>query len=110
MNETEKHKAAWAAYLNWSDKSGWTQTRLADEVITNRAHLNQVLTGARSGGQTWRRIVKVLPMDGVLLLQHCSAWNKFAAAALAKRRESERQQALLESMAAKCREPEAVNA
>jgi hypothetical protein len=92
---------AWAAYLHWSRHAGWTQERLAEEIMANRANLNQVLTGARPGGPTWRRIVKVLPMDGLMLLQQCSAWNNTAETALAARRDREQLLALGE----KCREP-----
>lgn len=67
----------------------YTQERLADDVMTNRAHLSQVLSGRRRGKHTWRRLVKVLPMEGLLLLQQCPSWNKDAAAALSERRDAE---------------------
>lgn len=94
----------WQAFLDWSTKwSGWSQERIAEEISTSRSHLNQVLRGKRTGGTTWKRVVKVLPMPGVLLLQQCASWNKFAAEALEKRRAAELEQAKLERMAAKCR-------
>lgn len=71
----------------------YTQERLAKDVTTNRAHLSQVLSGRRTGGHTWRRLVRVLPNDGLLLLQQCPSWNKFAAAALRERRDAEEFQA-----------------
>lgn len=74
------------------------QEELADLIMTNRAHLSQVLTGKRTGVHTWRRLVKVLPEEGLSLLRQCSAWNKYADAALAKRREEERQSQILQQM------------
>jgi transcriptional regulator with XRE-family HTH domain len=68
----------------------YTQERLADDVMTNRAHLSQVLSGRRRGKHTWCRLVKVLPSDGLSLLQQCPSWNNDALAALAKRREREK--------------------
>lgn len=65
----------------------YTQERLAEDVMTNRAHLSQVLHGRRGGLHTWRRLVKVLPMDGLLLLQQCPSWNKAAEVALKERRD-----------------------
>lgn len=97
---TEKYDA----FLHWAKHSGWSQAVLAEEVQTNRAHLNQVLTGARTGGHTWRRIVKVLPMEGLLLLQQCAAWNKFAEEALQKRRAAEAETARLLEMGKRARE------
>ncbi len=63
----------------------FTQEDLAEKIMTNRAHLSQVLTGKRSGVHTWRRLVKVLPEEGLSLLRHCSSWNKYAEAALQRR-------------------------
>ncbi len=91
------------AYALWAKREGWSQGRLAEECLTSRAHLNQVLTGKRSGGPTWRRIVKVLPMEGLLLLQHCAAWNNFAGAALQKRIAAEEDEAGLVKIASQCR-------
>lgn len=95
---------AYDDFLAWCDRTGWSQGALAEECMTSRAHLNQVLTGKRCGRLTWKRLVKVLPVDGLLLLQHCSAWNKFAAKALEDRRQRE----VLLKIGEKCRQPEAV--
>lgn len=65
------------------------QEELADLIMTNRAHLSQVLSGKRRGGHTWRRLVKVLPEEGLSLLRQSSAWNNFAEAALVQRRKDE---------------------
>lgn len=97
-------EVAWQAFLDWGKKSGWQQERIAEEIVTNRAHLNQVLNGKRTGGQTWRRIVKALPMEGLLLLQQCAAWNKFAEKALEKRRADEADTARLLEMGKRARE------
>lgn len=86
-----------AAFYRWlharplpeNSNGRYTQERLADDVMTNRAHLSQVLSGRRRGKHTWRRLVKVLPMDGLLLLQQCPSWNTDAARALQERREAE---------------------
>jgi len=92
-----------AAFAAWMKRTGWSQTRLAEECDSSRAHLNQVLAGKRTGGHTWRRIVRVLPMEGLLLLQQCSAWNKYAAAALLRRQTTEVEAAKLQRIAARCR-------
>ena len=89
------------SFVAWCRANGWSQERMAEECMSSRAHLNQVLTGKRIGRHTWRRLVKVLPMEALLLLQHSSAWNDFARDALAKRMESQ----LLTEMGMKCREP-----
>ena len=65
----------------------YTQERLADEVMTSRAQLSLVLSGARRGRFTWRRIVQVVPIEGLLLLQQCPSWNTDAAAAWKKRKD-----------------------
>lgn len=67
----------------------YTQERLAADVMTNRAHLSQVLSGKRPGPHTWKRLVKVLPMEGLSLLQQCPSWNNDAAAALQERKDAE---------------------
>lgn len=97
--------AAYQKYLDWAASSGgWSQTRLATESLVGRAHLNQVLTGVRSGGRSWPRIVKVHPMDGLFLLKQCVSWNKYAQAAFDARVESERQAKVLADIAARCRQ------
>lgn len=58
-----------------------TQDELAYQVMTNRAHLSQVLSGQRRGKHTWRRLVRELPDDGLLLLKQCPSWNDDAEAA-----------------------------
>lgn len=63
----------------------YTQERLAEDVMTNRAHLSQVLSGKRRGRHTWRRLVRVVPPAGVSLLQQCPSWNNDARKALAER-------------------------
>jgi hypothetical protein len=68
----------------------YTQGRLAHDAMTNRAHLSQVLAGTRSGSQTWRRLVRVLPRDGLFLLRQCSSWNNFAEKAYAASLEAEK--------------------
>lgn len=74
----------------------YTQERLAEDVMTNRAHLSQVLSGRRRGKHTWVRLVRVLPTEGLSLLQQCPSWNNDAAAALRKRlaAESRRKEAV----------------
>lgn len=82
-----------AAFYRWlharplpeNPNGRYNQERLAEDVMTNRAHLSQVLSGRRPGMHTWRRLVKVLPMDGLSLLQLCPSWNIHAARAFAKR-------------------------
>lgn len=69
----------------------FTQARLAEDVMTNRAHLSQVLSGKRKGTHTWRRLVKVLPEDGLSLLRQCPTWNKEGEAAWRARFESKTQ-------------------
>jgi hypothetical protein len=96
-------KTAWENFLTWSRRSGWSQEALAEEAGTSRAHLNQVLQGHRTGGHTWRRVVKVLPLDGLLLLQQCAAWNTHAQAALDRRLAAESAAATLARIAAACR-------
>jgi transcriptional regulator with XRE-family HTH domain len=59
----------------------YTQERLAEDVMTGRAHLSQVLSGRRRGKHTWRRLVRVVPAEGLFLLKQCPSWNKDAAAA-----------------------------
>lgn len=86
-----------AAFYRWlhtrplpeASERRYTQERLADDVMTNRAHLSQVLSGRRRGKHTWARLVRVLPMEGVSLLQQCPSWNNDAAAALRRRLEIE---------------------
>lgn len=63
----------------------YTQEALAAEVMAGRAHLSQVLSGKRPGMHTWRRLAKVLPMEGLFLLKQCPSWNNYAEAALAER-------------------------
>lgn len=104
------HDSAWAAYEKWCKLSGWSQTKLADEIGASRSALNQVLNGKRTGGPTWRRVVKVLPMDGLLLLQQCSAWNRYAEVALEKRRAAEAETARLVDLGARCRGEAVVSA
>jgi hypothetical protein len=77
------------AFNAWAQRHYGNQEALADAVMTNRAHLSQVLHGRRRGKHTWTRLVKVLPAPGLLLLQQCPAWNKDAAEALKQRRERE---------------------
>lgn len=82
-----------AAFYRWlhtrplpDDPAGrYNQDLLAHDVMTNRAHLSQVLSGRRRGKHTWTRLVRVLPMEGLLLLQQCPSWNKDAVAALKER-------------------------
>lgn len=71
------------------NRTHYTSAALAEEIMVGRAHLSLVLTGKRSGIHTWPRIVKVLPMEGLLLLEQCSSWNKYAKAALLKRTREE---------------------
>lgn len=85
MNEEK-----WQEFLDWMDANGWSQGRLADECVSSRAHLNQVLRGSRPGNLTWKRVVRTLPVEAVLLLQQGSSWNRFAEAAFAQRREREK--------------------
>lgn len=101
MNTTDEK---FQAFLDWADRAGWSQGRMAEECISSRSHLNQVLQGHRGGRLTWKRLVAVLPMDGLLLLQQCASWNVFASDALEKRIEKDR----LISLGAKCRELEEV--
>ena len=70
------------AFLDWADRAGWSQGRMAEECIIGRSHLNQVLQGHRNGRQKWKRLVAVLPMEGLFLLKQCSTWNIFAEKAL----------------------------
>lgn len=85
-------------FADWCRKNGWTQKRLAEECLTGRAQLNQILSGRRCGRHTWKRIVKILPMEAVLLLKQGSAWNGFAQDALEARQERE----YLADLARKC--------
>lgn len=94
------------AFYDWARAAGWTQDDLAYECDCNRSQISLVLSGHRPGRYTWRRLVRFLPMEAVLLLQQCSSWNSHATAALARRQEREK----LQELARKCREPEAVNA
>lgn len=81
------------AFNEWVRKHYGNQEALADEVGTNRAHLSQVLGGTRTGGHTWRRIVRILPDEGLSLLQQCPSWNTRAQAELQARRAREAQAA-----------------
>ena len=67
----------------------FNQEVLAELVMTNRAHLSQVLNGTRKGTHTWKRLVKVLPTEGLSLLRQSSAWNKVAEAAYRERKAEE---------------------
>lgn len=60
----------------------YTQQRLARDAMVGRTHLSQVLSGKLRGDHTWRRIVNVLPPDGLFLLKQCPSWNNFAESAL----------------------------
>jgi hypothetical protein len=51
--------------------SGETAETLATKIFSSRAHVTQVLNGTRSGGQTRRKLIKVLPPKLVELL----GWN-----------------------------------
>lgn len=105
------------AFQNWAKAQGWTQEELAYECDCNRSNISLVLSGKRPGRYTWRRLVRVLPEDGLLLLQQCSAWSKHADDALARRREREarlaavrREQEELAQLAARLRQPELAHA
>lgn len=100
MNDEEKL----AAFYKWARARGWTQDELAYECDCNRTHISLVLSGTRPGRYTWRRLVRILPMDAVSQLQQLSSWNKHADEALRRRRERE---ALIE-LGRKCRESEAL--
>jgi transcriptional regulator with XRE-family HTH domain len=76
---------ALGAFQRWCRARGIRQEQLAEDAMTSRAHLSQVLTGHRRGKHTWRRLVRVLPREGLLLLQQCSSWNADARAAWAER-------------------------
>jgi hypothetical protein len=87
---TNPNLAAFYRWLRRQPVKGWpgerlNQELLADMVMTNRAHLSQVLAGRRRGMHTWRRLVKVLPLEGLLLLQQCASWNNFAEKAYRRR-------------------------
>jgi hypothetical protein len=106
-----------AAFHKWARENGWTHDELAYECDCNRSNISLVLSGRRPGRYTWRRMVRVLPEAGLLLLQQCSSWNKWADEALAKRREreaaaaeSQRDAAGLAEIAARCRVPEEAHA
>lgn len=107
-----------AAFHKWARENGWTQEDLAYECDCNRSNISLVLGGRRPGRYTWRRLVRVLPEEGLLLLKQCSSWNKWADEALAKRRareaaqaEAKRQADELANIAARLRpEPEVAHA
>lgn len=80
---------ALGAFQRWCRARGIRQEQLADDAMTSRAHLSQVLTGSRRGKHTWKRLVRVLPREGLLLLQQCSSWNKDAQAAWEERESRE---------------------
>ena len=48
--------------------NGSTVEKLAEKLYSNRAHLTQVLNGTRPGGQTWRKLARVLTTDELALL------------------------------------------
>lgn len=100
------------AFQKWAKDRGWTQEELAYECDCNRSNISLVLSGKRPGRYTWRRMVRVLPEGGLLLLQQCSAWNKHAVEALKRRREREarlaaalRDQEQLAQLVARLRQP-----
>lgn len=66
-------------------KGRYTQERLAYDAMCGRCQLSLVLNGSRKGAHTWKKLVRVLPMEGVFLLKQCSSWNNFAQAALEER-------------------------
>jgi hypothetical protein len=59
-----------------------TVSVLAVQAKVGRAHLAQVLTGARPGKNTWQRILPLLSERSLFLLRQCSAWNEHAEMAL----------------------------
>lgn len=94
------------AFQAWARRNGWTQEELAYECDCNRTNISLVLSGRRPGRYTWRRLVRILPEDGLLLLQQCPTWNKYADEALRRRREREARKAAearLCELAAGCR-------
>jgi hypothetical protein len=74
------------AFHAWARRAYGNQEQLARTVMTSRAHLSQVLRGARCGRHTWKRLVRVLPEEGLELLQQLPTWNSAATVALAQRR------------------------
>lgn len=99
-----------SAFHRWARENGWTQEELAYECDCNRTNISLVLSGRRPGRYTWRRLVRVLPEEGLLLLQQCPSWNNYAAEALRRRREREAAADQLLAIAARVAEPEVVHA
>lgn len=72
-------------------KNRFNQSMLAEFVVTSRTHLSEVLSGKRKGRHTWKRLVKMLPLDGLSLLRQCSSWNNFAEKAYTARLKAEKE-------------------
>lgn len=68
----------------------YTQQRLADEAMVGRTHLSQVLSGRLGGKHTWKRLVAVIPLEGLQILRQCSTWHALAEGAYSERLTSQR--------------------
>lgn len=60
---------------------GMTFGDLAAHANVGRTHLSQVLTGKRSGRQTWKHVISLIGNETLFHLKQCSAWNSHAGRA-----------------------------
>jgi hypothetical protein len=60
-----------------------TATELARRAKVGRAYLSRVFTCDVSGKNTWKHVLPHLSVNALFQLKQCSAWNGYAALALA---------------------------
>jgi hypothetical protein len=53
-----------------------TVEQIAKKIFSSRAHVTEVLNGNRSGGQTWRKLARVLTKDELALLGRDKEGNR----------------------------------
>lgn len=63
-------------------RRGLTGQKLADLILSGRAHLMQVLGGTRAGLYTWRRLARVLTMEEYELAHSFACERRIVSATL----------------------------
>jgi len=56
-------------------------TKLVAAARIGRCHFEQMLSGERTGRQSWKHVMPHLEEAEVFHLKQCSAWNNYAEAA-----------------------------
>ena len=65
-------------------RDGMTAGELAQRARVGRTALTLIFNGRRCGRDTWKHVLPLLSATALYRLKQCSAWNRYAEAALAQ--------------------------